>query len=589
MPTRPLRTSLTLVFSLSLLALGGCGDDTVSTSIHDPAPEPPTPSPPATPEDDAALQGSFFPNDVSCGEDFQASVSMENTGTATWTRASQHKLGAVGDEDPLYHLDVRVQLPEGAEVSPGGSWTFEIPMTAPSEPGTYTTDWRMVHEYVTWFGESVTTDVVVSCAVPPEPPTVLARTGLVELVDHSLEDDQGAFNALGASLFWAAWAGRNDVAKLEANLQFLADNGFHYIRALGVVGDPNEADYWDGREIEWQWADYAQVIADVTDLAFDQYGLRVQWTLIGDGQVSIPNEADRYALVDTFLAMSQGREEKIIMFEIANEAWQNGFGGSDGIDQLRDLSQYMKDRTDILVAASAPSGHECEDAEDIYAGGIADIATIHFDRQIGFADGPWRPVRQPWEHEYCAGVPVGSNNEPIGPGSSVNTENDPVRLVSAAIATYVSNLPMYVFHSDAGVRGFTDLWEPAGADAFVPMHSLVPGNLASWSRRNAHWSDAPLQAFARDENGSWHADQMWPDLDDPTGGVVRAYGAVWEDNFFVFPFGILNEVLLEARQDMSLGVFDPMTGLQVESMSLSAGQQFTLSGYEALVIVGSFQ
>lgn len=413
------------------------------------------------------------------------------------------------------------------------------------------------------------------------------RTGLVQLDDHSLLDDQGRFNALGATMMWAAWGYKFDRERLEQNLAFLSDHGFHYVRALGVVGNYVEDDFWEGREIDWHWEDYDDVIAGLTDLAYDQYGLRIEWTLIGDGQLAIPNTEDRYALADRFLAMSVGREQKIMHFEIANEAWQNGFGGDEGIAELRDLSLYMKERTDILVAASAPDGPECERVQAIYAGEIADIATIHFDRNISLVDNNWRPVRQPWEHEYCEGVPVGSNNEPIGPGASVSSENEPVRLVAGAITTYVSNLPFYVFHSKAGVRGDENLWEMAGADAFVHVSGIVPPDLASWERKNAHWTDAPFVAFAG-ENNQLYPDTMWPDLGAPESGAVRVYGDVDGDRFFVFPIGILGHVTLAARRPMEFDVIDPMTGEVIAQHTLAEGESFDLSGGEALVLSGTY-
>src|SRR5207245_789688 len=126
---------------------------------------------------------------------------------------------------------------------------------------------------------------------------------------------------------------------------FLAEHGFDYFRALGVVGDPFQPDSWDGREIDWRWPDYDEVIAGLTDLAYDVYGLRVEWTLFGDGQLNIPDEADRYRLVDRFVAMAHGREHKIMHFELANEYWQNGFSGDAGLAQLRALTQYLRERT----------------------------------------------------------------------------------------------------------------------------------------------------------------------------------------------------------------------------------------------------
>ncbi len=531
--------------------------------------------------DHAIVLSATLPTALDCGDLFEARVTMQNLGTTTWSFEEGYKLGGVDDQDPFYGPDVRVYLPEGTTVAPGESHEFVFQMQANVAAGVHLTDWQMVHELVNWFGETALSNTDVTCDAPP------ARTGRVSLSDHSLLDDQGTFNALGTTMMWAAWAYKNDQAKLQANLQFLQQNGFHYIRALGVVGDPVNPDYWDGREIDEQWADYDAVIAGLTDMAYDQYGLRVEWTLIGDGQLTVPTDQERYDLVDRFLAMSVGREHKILHFEIANEYWSNGFSGDDGLQQLRDLTLYMNDRTDILVAASAPQGFLCEGAEDVYNGGIADIATIHFERRNTLVDGAWRPVRQPWEHEYCVDVPVGSNNEPIGPGSSVYSESDPIKLVAGAVMTYTSNLPMYVFHTGSGVRGDTEIYDEPGVDAFRHLQDFVPGDLASWTRKNAHWGDAPFQVYAEDAAGL-HADLMWPDLNGPLSGVVRAYGDVSGDSFFVVPMGILDHVVMEPRRDMSFDVIDPMTGLIVDSKVLVAGEQFELTGYEVLVLSGVY-
>ncbi|MBI4617356.1 MAG: hypothetical protein HY720_27345, partial [Planctomycetes bacterium] len=512
----------------------------------------------------------------------------------TWTYPD-YKLGVEGDSSGdaykfmANHDPGRVWLNQGDSIPPGGTYTFNFRIRGPAQDGTYKPSWRMVHEGVTWFGDSASRDVRVDPA--PQPGPQVRRTGRVRLSANSLEDDQGKFNALGATLFWAAWGYKFDRPRLEAALQVLSKNGFDYFRALGVVGDPNGPDYWDGREIDWRWSDYASVIAGLTDLAYDTYGLRVEWTLIGDGQKNIPRTSDRVALADLFLNISRGREQKIIHFEIANEYWQNGFSGPSGLAELRDLSRYMKDRTDILVAASAPAGGADQDVFDVYDGGVADIATIHFDRDTTKTEGPWRPVRQPWEHAYRQPrVPVGSNNEPIGPGSSVASENEPVRLVAAMIATHVSNIPMYVFHSRAGVRGDLDIANMPGVGAFAVPKGLVPGDLASWTRKNAHWADSPFRCYAIDAGGNLVPDSMWPDHGSGAqGGAVRAYGDVNGNEFFVFPLGVRNKIVMEPRRNADFDVYEPMSGNKVASYSLSAGQRFELSGAEAFVIKGQYR
>lgn len=542
------------------------------------------PAPPGL-GDDAQVVAHTLPDVVVAGATVQASVTMRNTGTTPWDGG--FRLGANDDDDPFRAgLDVREYLPPGTVVAPGADHTFTFTLRAPQQPGVYTSDWRMVHEGVQWFGAVATKQITVA----PRPARA-RRTGRVRLQGHALVDDQGPFNALGATLFWGLWAFQNDRPKLERALDYLSRQGFDYVRCLGVVGDPGGPDYWDGREITWRAAGYRQAIADFTDLAFDAYGLRVEWTLIGDGQVSIPARADRFTLVDWFLDMSRGREEKIIHFELANEAWQNGFPGQAGEDQLRELTRYMNDRTDILVAASAATDTGPA-AESLYRGGVADLCTQHFDRDIQKTEREWRPVRQPWEHQFLRDVPVGSNNEPIGPGSSVNTDRDPTRLVMAAVVSHICGLPLHVFHSRAGVRGDPqdgELWDMPGTSQFLAMKSYVPGDIGNWSRQNAHWATSPFRPFARDGNGTLHADAMWPDHGTSAEGAVRAYGAISGDRFLVAPIGVKGRLLLEPRRAVELEVLEPLTGNVLQHLVLAAGERFELSGGTAFILKGRFR
>ena len=534
----------------------------------------------ATEVDDAEIVAAEFPATLACSAKGTATVTVKNAGTSTWTRAAGYRLGAVDDSDPL-STEGRIDLPDEAAVAPGATWVFTIALAAPKTEGAVTSDWRMLREGVQWFGATTSHEVAVACP-PPAPPK-----GAVTLQGNLLVDDGDPFNALGATLFWAAWGFKYDLPKLEAALQYLADNHFDYIRALGVVGDPGGQGFWAGREILWTWPDYSEVIAGVTDLAYDKYGLRMEWTLIGDGQLGIPEEADRYALVDTFVAMSQGREHKILMFEIANEYWQNGFDGEEGLAQLRALSVYLRGKTPILVAASAPLNDGIEAASLVYGGDVADVATVHFDRDVGKAEGHWRPVRQPWGWQFNEGMPVAFNNEPIGPGSSVNTEDDPLKMVSGAIVSYLSGIPAYVFHSKAGVRGDVALWDLPGAGAFQHVGDFFAPEMTGWSKQNCHWEGSPFKCFAGDADGNLVADAMWPDLDGPTSGAVRVYAVTSGSDFLAFPIGIKNKVVLEPKKAMSFDVIAPLTGEILAHKDLEAGQQFELTGGEALVLKGS--
>ncbi|MGH9312351.1 MAG: hypothetical protein ACRD1S_04040, partial [Vicinamibacterales bacterium] len=300
---------------------------------------------------------------------------------------------------------------------------------------------------------------------------------------------------LGASLFRAAWAYRHDRAWLEDQLDFLSKHDFDAIRVLGVVGDPAEPDFWDGREVDWRWPDFDAVIAGLTDLAYERYGLRVQWTIFGGSPIRDP--ADRDRVVDTFLQMSRGRERKILAFETANEYGSNGFAGDEGRAELGRLARRLSEATAIPVAASAHDAGLCA----LYATGAVDMATFHFDRLR--RDPPLTLLAE----SGCAALPpILSNNEPIGPGSSVESESDPYELVTAAANTYLSGFPIYVFHSGPGVRD--DPWHPLGLrpsrlqdlrgsnriiGGLYALKGYLPADVHTWAR---HRREEPAHPFS---------------------------------------------------------------------------------------------
>ena len=142
---------------------------------------------PEVPADDAVIVASNLPASLECGEAFTAQITLQNTGSATWygTEPDLYKLGAVDDEDPLKTGDPRIWMGDGAVVPPGASFTFDVPLVAPAEAGTYVTDWRMVHEWVTWFGETAASTVTVECPDPVWVQLACARNG-AEICDDEL-------------------------------------------------------------------------------------------------------------------------------------------------------------------------------------------------------------------------------------------------------------------------------------------------------------------------------------------------------------------------------------------------------------------
>jgi len=420
-----------------------------------------------------------------------------------------------------------------------------------------------------------TADVVVRVHATLSRTAPSRRHGPVRSCGRAFCDDDGAFNALGASLFWMAWGEAHDPARLDANLAWLAQEAHvDYVRALSMVG---AQPYWRDRVIDPNAPDHFDVWRRATRRAWDRYGIRVQWTLFADAQVMRPR--DREAYVRQAMALVNELGPAVFSVEIANEYWQNGFEP----DELRRLTALARSLTDRPVASSAPGpGFECRpDIEDAYRGDVADFGTPHFDRT--YWENGWRPVRQPWEWQFCDAAPAAfAQNEPIGPQSSVASETDPAKIQAAYVTGLLSGSGAYVFHTDAGIRGDRDLWNDPGAALaarwLAVARAALPPGLANWERFNHHWAGHP---FAGSLN-----DQIVPD--GAREGVVRAFAA-GTGRFVVAPIGIVGRARLTARAPMHVIVHDPATWAPLLERDLAAGETLTIEGREYVVITGEYR
>ncbi|AVR95083.1 NBR1-Ig-like domain-containing protein [Pseudoduganella armeniaca] len=97
----------------------------------------------------AEFVSQSMPTTLRAGQPVTFSVSMINTGTTTWSEGEKYRLGAQNPQDNRT-WGGRVYLSNA--VAPGQVGVFTATVTAPQAPGTYNFQWRMVHEYVTWFG-----------------------------------------------------------------------------------------------------------------------------------------------------------------------------------------------------------------------------------------------------------------------------------------------------------------------------------------------------------------------------------------------------------------------------------------------------
>lgn len=436
--------------------------------------------------------------------------------------------------------------------------------------------------------QAVAVMAAMAADVPATSRTDCRRAGPVRVVDHVLVDDGGPFLGLGVSYFTALWRVRHDRPRLESDLCFLSGQGFNYYRLLSMVGWYQA---WEGLEIApvaftnrsgkrvEAWPDYWRQLAELIDLAYDGYGMRAQITVFADAQL-MPNKQERVEHMRRLLAdVVRGREQKIVLLEVANEAWQNGFPGDRGLADLREFTRYLADRTAVPIATT--SNHEDEFGK-VYAGSAADIATWHFSRDRRTDDG-WQPVYDCWEFGDRPGYPPASSKQPIGPGASVAEETSSIRLVMAAAFAYAAKLPMYVFHAEAGVFGKTRFEDTPAIKQFTHLKDVLPPDLPNWRRNDGRQEESPFTVFADGQ-----PNRYWPEVPLSRDGCVRNIGGRKDDHFVCVPIGIRTGGLqLEAREDLQFEVFDPLSGKSIQSARLKTGERIVLpAGAGGLILKG---
>jgi hypothetical protein len=420
---------------------------------------------------------------------------------------------------------------------------------------------------------------IVATVAPP----AAAGNGVVRLEGRALADDDGPFLALGATLFWALWGEAHAPDVLDANLRWLAERGVDYVRVLGMVG----AESWADRRIDPAAPDYWRSVDGLVARA-TRHGLRLQVTLFADAQVMMPDRAARLRFVDAWAERVNARPDRFVLVEIANEAWQNGLRD---VDELRALGARLQDRTHVLVALSSPVGDGPFSPCAMYAGARADLATMHYDRDVKTM-GPWGPVWQPWHwpgrfDAECRGrLPTAVNNEPIGPQSSVEQDANPTRLVMAYVTTFVAGNAAYVVHTGAGVRGggasdrdagrAANLWDVPGLDralaGMAAAKRYLPSDLATWSRREPGDAALPVGGLA---------DAL------AAGSLAGAFAATSGSRFIVVLLGLVHPVEIQARRACALDVRMPGDGSVAARHELAADAAVEIGGHEAVVLIGA--
>lgn len=107
----------------------------------------------------STLMFHTIPDKMRAGLNYPVAITLRNDGALTWNETQKFRLGAMNDSDPFTYT--RRVLPAGISIATGQTFTFQLTLEAPYSAGTYTTDWMMVHEWVSWFGSALVKNVEV--------------------------------------------------------------------------------------------------------------------------------------------------------------------------------------------------------------------------------------------------------------------------------------------------------------------------------------------------------------------------------------------------------------------------------------------
>ncbi|OGJ74039.1 hypothetical protein A2217_00110 [Candidatus Peribacteria bacterium RIFOXYA2_FULL_55_28] len=144
------------------------------------------------PVNDADCVGISAPSSVIAGSTFNGTITMRNTGTSTWTSSSLYRIGTQNPQDNTrWGANNRAAI-SPSTVAPGQSTVSTYPATAPSTPGTYSFDWKMVQDGTEWFGETCTKSIQVT-------PAPQCSDGLDNDGDGAMDFSGGDFSCSSAT------------------------------------------------------------------------------------------------------------------------------------------------------------------------------------------------------------------------------------------------------------------------------------------------------------------------------------------------------------------------------------------------------
>ncbi len=201
------------------------------------------------PNDAAFASYRAVPASMTAGETAKVAVTMQNTGTATWTGGEGYKLASRTTPSDLWGVS-QATLPDGASVPPKAFRSFALTITAPATAGDHAFQWQMEQNGAA-FGATTTSQTITVTPVNTAPVVALAIDdmtltvgGRSETVDLSLhfsdpEQDEMTYTVSSAAPAVVTAALADNLLTLTAAAVGTADVTVTATDASGLASAPD--------------------------------------------------------------------------------------------------------------------------------------------------------------------------------------------------------------------------------------------------------------------------------------------------------------------------------------------------------------
>ena len=208
----------------------------------------------------ARFDSQTVPAAVLAGSNFTATVRYTNTGNLTWSGATNFKLGSQNPQDNLTWGIGRI--PVAGSVGLNGSTSFTINATAPTTPGKYAFQWRMLQEAVAWFGDytpTVLIDVIApsngASFVSQVPPLTVLTSGRAFSIPITFKNT-GTTTWTSAAKYRLGSQGPqdNNLWLGTSNRVLRYRKPYYRVRVLPLSSSGNAPQVTSAQTLNFQWA-----------------------------------------------------------------------------------------------------------------------------------------------------------------------------------------------------------------------------------------------------------------------------------------------------------------------------------------------